>query len=191
MILMSGLYPDVCVIDTSFGNLHHTQVRKISKDTRRTRETSKFKTNIDQVKRESPTRITILVDHMREDNGMTAVNAEHGIYDDDVVMIEWCQNVFRDAGFVVVEYVLVPVTSPTTPPPVMVTPVKGDNTMHSGTENLTGVQGGSSFVLFNDTADRRSYSSPSSMECESLSSSSCLLLGGGYSSDGKTPTRTV
>jgi len=136
---MCGLHPDVYVIDTSFGNLHHTQVRKIGKDTRRTRETSKFKTYIDQVKRESPTRIVILLDHMREDTGMTDVNVEHGIYDGDVVMIEWCQNVFRDAGFAVVEYFLVPVTPPTTPPPVMVTPVKGDNTMHFGTERLAGV----------------------------------------------------
>ena len=61
-------------------------MRKIGNDTSRNRETSKFQTYIDEVKRERPTVIAILLGHMREDTQMSVVTTQHGVYDGDVVM---------------------------------------------------------------------------------------------------------
>jgi hypothetical protein len=76
---------------------------------------------------------------MEEDTGMSTATTQHGIYDGGVSMIEWCQNVFRDAGFAVVDYGPIPVTPPATPPPVMTNPAKTDNKMQTVTESLPGV----------------------------------------------------
>ena len=101
MLLMYGVRPTVRIIGTSFGNLHPSQVSKIDNDTNRNRETSKFQTYIDEVKRDSS---TILLDHMREDTEMSAVTAQHGLYDVGVATIKWCQVILGDTGFTVVDY---------------------------------------------------------------------------------------
>jgi hypothetical protein len=65
---MSGVCTDTKTIGTSLGDLHPSQVRKIGNDINRNRETSKFKTYIDEVKRVSLAAIATLLDRIQEDD---------------------------------------------------------------------------------------------------------------------------
>jgi hypothetical protein len=97
MLLIHGEHPNDNRIGTSFGNLHHSKVCKIGNDTSRNRETSKFQTYIDEVKRERPTAIAILLDHMREDTQMADVTVQCGLYDPTLLI--FCFIFFLDFFF--------------------------------------------------------------------------------------------
>ena len=148
---MCGVHPNARSIGTSFGNLHHSQVRKIGNCTIRNRETSQFQTYIDEVKSQSPEAIAHLLDCMRADTELAAATAQRGLYDGGVVTIKWCQLVLGDGEFTVVDYPPGPVTSPATTPPIMTTPVAGDHIIPTDTESVAGVQGVSALVPFEVT----------------------------------------